>query len=196
METVCLDDTLVKYLDSFNLTFDDAEKIASKFYPLSLRKGETFCKRGQNLNSMGILLNGLLYASYNISETKEKVSRFFYVPDNFIVSSFESFTQRERAKETITALESSQLLCVSFDDCEQLYKEIPSMNTIGRKLAEQSYIKAMYRIYCLHAFDAKQRIQHFYKEHRQLILRVQVGHIASYLDMNRNRYTEIVKQLK
>lgn len=188
-----LNDNFIKYLCTFQLSEKEIRKINSKFFPLLLKKRETFCEIGQHCNCLGILMEGLLYASYKNSETEEIVSRFFYVPDNFIVSSFESFFHRVEVNETITAIEDSQFFCISHDDLETLYKEVPQMNSIVRKLVEQSYVKAMQRLYILQTMDPKQRVEKFFTEHRQLIGRLQVYHISSYLAMHRNRYTEYIK---
>ncbi len=158
-----------------------------------LRKGQTFIIKGRICNKIGILSEGLLYAFYDNKKTgKEITSRFFYLPKNPVVTSFESFHLVLPSNETIKALEDSFLLCFDRESIKHLYSTIPELSEIGRKIAEDSYIMALRRIHSLQALDNKGRIIDCLKNQPELFNRIQRQQLASYLGVNRNAITELL----
>ena len=184
------------FLIDVNISEKEAKQIVSFFKLVTLEKDEEFCKKGQVNTKLGILLSGLLYATYETPKKSDEVSRFFFLPENFIVSDFESFTRSTPAKETIIAIEKSELLVISYADMRKLYKAVPIMNYVGRKIAELSYIRAMHRIYDLQVLHAEGRVKKFFKDHPSFYNRVGKQEIASYLRMNRNLITKYFKPEK
>lgn len=184
------------FLKDVRLTEKEAKQIVSFFKLITIEKDEVFCKKGQVNTKLGILLSGLLSASYETPKQNDEISRFFFLPENFIVSDFESFTKSVPARETIVALERSELLVITYADMRKLYKAVPKMNYIGREVAEISYIRAMHRIYDLQVLNAEGRVKKFFKDHPSFYNRVGKQEIASYLRMNRNLITKYFKPEK
>lgn len=166
---------------------NNIEKIISVLKPLKLKKGEVFSQSGKRTDKLGIMVDGLLIAKYERSNSiNEIVSRFYYSPRNIIVASFESFYSGNKSNETIEALEDSYLTTISRDDLYSLYNEIPEMNKIGRQLAEQSYILALQRIHQLQGMNVEERLEDFYRCHPELANRIKIQHLCSYIGTNRN----------
>ncbi len=181
------------FLKDVRITEKEAKQIVSFFKLVTIEKDEVFCKKGQVNTKLGILLSGLLSASYETPKQNYEISRFFFLPENFIVSDFESFTKSTPAKETIVALEKSEMLVITYGDMRKLYKAVPKMNYIGREVAELSYIRAMHRIYDLQVLNAEGRVKKFFQDHPSFYNRVGKQEIASYLRMNRNLITKYFK---
>ena len=175
------------------LSEKEAEKIASFFEIQTVEKNEIFSHKGQPCKKLGVLVSGLLCASYDTPKKTNEISRFMFLPDDFIVADFESFTREIPARETITAIEKSELLVISYENVLKLYKAVPKMNYIGREIAEHAYIKAMHRIYDLQVLKAEDRVEKFFKSHPSFYNRVGKQEIASYLRMNRNLITKYFK---
>lgn len=184
------------FLKDVRMTEKEAKQIVSFFKLVTIEKDEVFCKKGQVNTKLGILLSGLLYASYETPKQNDEISRFFFLPENFIVSDFESFTKSVPARETIVAIEKSEMLVITYGDMRKLYKAVPKMNYIGREVAELSYIRAMHRIYDLQVLNAEGRVKKFFKDHPSFYNRVGKQEIASYLRMNRNLITKYFKPEK
>jgi CRP-like cAMP-binding protein len=178
---------LKELLGKNGIATEHIEKISSVLQPMQLKKGDTFSQIGKRADKLGILIDGLLVAKYEMSNSAEEIiSRFFYSPRNIIVASFESFYSGTKSNETIEAIEDSYLTTVTSEDLNRLYKQIPEMNKIGRLLAEQSYILALQRIHQLQAMSVEERLKDFYLCHPQLANRVKVQHLCSYIGTNRN----------
>lgn len=187
------DGLLLDYLKKFNLSQSTINVIQNKITYQLIKKEERFSSYGKVCKKIGVLLNGLLYASYQPDgDKKEIVSRFFYLPKNLIVSSFESFHTGKPANESITAIEDSFLVCLEKDVLNDLYKTNPEINYVGRQIAEQSYIHALQRIHDLQTMDGRQRVRDFLKSNPELFNRVQKQQMASYLGMNRNALTRFL----
>jgi hypothetical protein len=139
-------------------------------------------------------MHGLLYAAYDDEKLEnEKVSRFFYSPNQLIITSFESFKTQQRANEHITAIEPSYLFCISREGLDELYRLVPEMNFIGRMIAEQSYIQALQRVHTLQALNVEQRLDDFFQRHPGLFNRIQRQHLTSYAGVNRNALATYLK---
>lgn len=184
------------FLKDVRISEKEAKQIVSFFKLVTIEKDEVFCKKGQVNTKLGILLSGLLSASYETPKQSDEISRFFFLPENFIVSDFESFTKSIPAKETIVALEKSEMLVITYGDMRKLYKAVPKMNYVGREVAELSYIRAMHRIYDLQVLNAEGRVKKFFQDHPSFYNRVGKQEIASYLRMNRNLITKYFKPEK
>jgi CRP/FNR family transcriptional regulator, anaerobic regulatory protein len=186
---------IAKILTDFNVTQNDLNIISKRLRFEHLKKGDIFCKCGKTCDKLGLLIKGLLMAKFDTENGKFNVSRFFFSPDNMIVTSFESFKSRKPADESIIALDDSILIYLTFSDIEQLYTSIPSLNKVARHFAEQSYITALGRIHDLQVLNNEKRIEKFYKKNRELYNKINKIHIASYLGVNRNDLTKIIAKL-
>ncbi len=186
---------ITKLLIKYGLTFNQIQEISSKLIPIFLKKGDIFIKYGEKTQRLGILFNGLLYAIYLSDDGQEWISRFFYFPNNFIVSSHECFFFDKNSSEKIIAYENSQLLSITKKDLEDLMKNNSQFERIVRILAEESYIQALNRIHALQSLTAEQRIKKFISEHKDLMTKVQRNYIASYLGIHRNILTRILNKL-
>ena len=189
------DDQLIEYLKRFKLSQEAIKLIRRKITPVHLHKGEMFNLHGKTCKRIGLLVSGLLYASYQPEDSADEiVSRFFYAPDNMIVTSFESFHTEKPSNESIIAIEESFLICLDRKDLYELYENNPEINYVGRQLAEQSYIQALRRVHDLQTMNARQRVKDFLKKHPELFNRVQRQQMASYLGMNRNALTKFLNE--
>lgn len=185
---------LTQFLASYNVEPEAIEFLRTKLTSERLRKGDEFSIQGKICDKIGILVAGLLYASFQPeNEEDEKVSRFFYSPRNIIVTSFESFNEVRPSSESIIALEDSFLLCISREDLNRLYELSPEVNTIGRKLAEESYIQLFRRARALQTLDGEDLIKDFWETHPELVNHpsISLQQIASYLGIHRNTYRRL-----
>jgi CRP-like cAMP-binding protein len=184
-----------KLLNESGFTLDQINEISSRLKPLTLKKGDLFLRINEKTQKIGILLNGLLYASYMSEEGDEWISRFYYHPDNIILSNHESFYQNKTSTENIIAYEDCNILVISRTDLYSLLKKFSILESVVRSIAEESYINAIRRIHYLQSLTAKQRIEKFLKEHPDLFNRIKRQHIASYLGIHRNVFTRILNEI-
>jgi len=160
-----------------------------------LKKGESFVKYGEQNRKLGLLLTGLMYATYISENGQEWISRFYYTPDNSIVSSHETFISGKKSPEWIRAYEDSELVYIERSEYEELLDKSPAFERMARVMAEESYVQALKRVHSLQSLSASQRVKNFMKEHHEIVSRVQRQHVASYLGIHRNIFTRILNRI-
>lgn len=160
-----------------------------------MKKGESFVKYGEQNRKLGLLLAGLMYATYISENGQEWISRFYYTPDNSIVSSHETFISGKKSPEWIRAYEDSELVYIERSEYEDLLDQSPAFERMARIMAEESYVQALKRVHSLQSLSASQRVKNFMKEHHEIVSRVQRQHVASYLGIHRNIFTRILNRI-
>ena len=184
-----------KVISRYNLTLELISKLQLRHDPVFLLKGDTFLDYGQQTNKIGILVSGLLYATYISESGTEWISRFFFPPNNFIVSNHRGFYSGNDSAESIKAYEDSELLYFNKDEFKELLDAEPMFERTVRILAEESYIQAMDRIHSFQSLNAEQRIRKFFNENPELGAKLQRQHIASYLGIHRNILTRFLYKI-
>lgn len=178
-----------KVISRYHITLELLKNHKLKNKPLVLKKGESFLNYGEKIHKIGILITGLLYSTYLSENGIEWISRFFYPPNNFIISNHRSFYQGKTSNESIRAYEDSELIIIEREEFKHLLDSDRKFERTVRILAEESYIQAMERIHSFQSLNAEQRIRKFFDEYHELGKKLQRQHIASYLGIHRNILT-------
>jgi len=184
-----------RFLSGYEQTLDQLRDFFSEREPVVIKKGESFIRYGEQNRRMGLLLNGLMYATYLSENGQEWISRFYYTPGNSIVSSYETFVSARKSPEWIRAYEDSELIIIERSEYEDLLDQSPAFERMVRIMAEESYIQALKRVHSLQSLSASQRVKSFMKEHSEIVSRVQRQHVASYLGIHRNIFTRILNSI-
>ena len=184
-----------KIISRYNLTLAQIKELPLKNKSVILKKGGSFIDYGEKTKKIGFLISGLLYATYISANGVEWVSRFFYPPENFIVSNHEGFYFGEDSTECIRAYEDSELIFIEKAEFKNLLDNNRDFERTVRILAEESYIQAMARIHSFQSLDAEQRIRKFFTENPELGKKLQRQHIASYLGIHRNILTRFLYKI-
>ncbi len=121
-----------KVISRYNLTLNLLSTLDLKNKPVQFKKGESFIDYGEQAKKIGILINGLLYASYVSDSGIEWISRFFFPPNNFIVSNHRGFYSGQSSSESIKAYEDSELLCIEKEEFKTLARYQSQIRTYGK----------------------------------------------------------------
>jgi CRP-like cAMP-binding protein len=184
-----------KVISRYKLTLELLQKVELKNKLSVLKKGESFIDYNEKTQKIGILISGLLYSTYMAESGTEWVSRFFFPPNNFIVSNHRSFYLGKNSSESIRAYEESELICIEKEEFKYLLDNNPKFERTVRILAEESYIQALERIHSFQSLNAEQRIRKFFDEYPELGKKLQRQHIASYLGIHRNILTRFLYKI-
>ena len=184
-----------KVISRYKLTLDVIDQLNLKNKPVVLHKGESFIGYGEKTKRIGILLSGLLYATYISDNGSEWISRFFLPPNNFIVSNHEGFYFGKDSTESIRAYEDSELIYIEKEEFKNLLDSNRRFERTVRILAEESYIQSMARVHSFQSLNAEQRIRKFFSENPELGMKLQRQHIASYLGIHRNILTRFLYKI-
>jgi CRP/FNR family transcriptional regulator, anaerobic regulatory protein len=143
------------------------------------------------LKEGSLVISGLV-RSYYLNEEKEITSRI--MDEGFIITSWISFYTRKPGNEYLETIEDTILACVHYNDIQNLYEEFPEFNIIGRKQVEYSFYMSELRTRMLHKHTAEEKYKFFLENHPNLLQRVALKHVATYLGMNEETLSRVRSQ--
>ncbi|RZJ82230.1 MAG: Crp/Fnr family transcriptional regulator [Flavobacterium sp.] len=183
---------LVEQFKKYGAISSIAEKaIEQKTKIFAKKKNDHFLKEGQLLSSYFVVQKGV-FRAYIHRDGKEV--NVWFGQENQIFGSIMPMYANRPSPENIQFLEDSEVYAISVDDLENLYKLHPELNLIGRKIAEEVCIILEDRIVSLHTESAPERYQSLIKEHPNLLNRINLGHIASYVGVTQETLSRIRKR--
>lgn len=145
-------------------------------------------KEGEVNNHICMVVDGLVRAYY-LNKGREITSRF--MDEGFIITSWISFYTRRPGDEYLETQEDTTLACVHYNDIQSLYEEFPEFNIIGRKQVEYSFYMSELRTRMLRKHTAEEKYKFFLDNHPNLMKRVTLKHIATYLGMNEETLSRV-----
>lgn len=158
-----------------------------------LAKGEYWLRAGQISSEIAFLMNGVMRA-YHLANDKEYTSYFNFEHRNPFVASYTSFIRRVPSMENIHTLTDCHLITIGYNDLENLYKNYPAIDRLGRKMAEYNYMLALERIYSLQHKSAAERYNDLLSIYPLLVNMVPHHYIASYLGITAESLSRIRKE--
>jgi len=108
-----------------------------------------------------------------------------------LATSYYSFISRKPSPERIEALEDTHWEALSYSDIEVLYQKFPPTERAGRKILEAYYAQLEERWLSLQLNTAAERYKRLLDQRPQLLQRVSLGKIASYLGMKQETLSRI-----
>ncbi len=157
------------------------EIIDRETFPVTTLKGKFLLKPGNNTGEfLYLIIKGVMRAY--IKEDGKEITTWIN-EENEIVGSIRSLGLYRPSDEYLQAIEDTQLIGIPYRMIEQLYDTYPEANIIGRKILEESYRDAEERAYISRIPSAEKKYKRFIETRPQLVNRVSLKYIASYLGM-------------
>jgi CRP-like cAMP-binding protein len=183
---------LLLFLNSIHpLNPNTQDYLIEKLKWIEVPKKNFILKEGHICFNIYFINTGLLRCFYT-KEDKEISSWFMKEGD--VIISVESFFNQLESKENIQALEDCLLFYVSYDELQYAYKNFPDFNTIGRILTQKYYQLSEQRLYSLRMQRAVERYLFLVDHFPQIIQRVPLKYIASYLGITEETLSRIRAQ--
>lgn len=180
---------LLFFLNSIHpLNKDTRNFLISKLQFVEISKKSFLLKEGNVCREIYFVSKGLLRCFY-IKHDKEISSWFMREGD--VIISVESFFKQTESQEQIQALEDSSLYYISYDEMQFAFANFSDFNTIGRILTEKYYVLSEQRLYSLRMRRASERYLFLLNHFPQILLRVPLKYIASYLGITEETLSRI-----
>lgn len=155
--------------------------IENKVQKMELPKKHILLKKGKVCNYLYFVQKGL--ARNFFEEENKELTNDIMIEGELLVS-FSSFISRQPSIETIELLEDSILYAIHYDDLQTLYETYPMMERTGRMIAEHHYSSLAMKSYRLKFSNSTERYEALFNSKIEIIRRVPIGIIASYLGMS------------
>lgn len=131
------------------------------------------------------------YSSHNGNEIT-----FWFGTEGQAVISMKSYVENQPGYEDIELLEDCELLELKTSDLKELFETDIHIANWGRRFAEKELIKTEERLISSQFRTATERYMQLMKENPDLLKRVQLGHIASYLGITPVSLSRIRAEIK
>ncbi|CAN1210882.1 Crp/Fnr family transcriptional regulator [Tumidithrix helvetica PCC 7403] len=179
--TVEMHEKLLKCLNQiYPLTLKQQEEICNLFEFQDLPKDTILLKCGEICNHTHFIVEGAARSSYT-KEGKEFVTWLGF--EGEFVHSAHSFLLRVPSLESIILTSDSKLLSLSYANLQLLYEKDLIWNKVGRLLYEMHYITLQSRLNSHLFMSAAERYDQISVRHPNILDRVKLVHLASYLGM-------------
>jgi len=131
----------------------------------------------------------------NIYFVEEGLLRIYYIKDgrditesfqaeNSLVARADSLFDAKPSKKGIQAIENSKLVAINSAKLFALYDEYPDIERLFRKVYEQAYVNTVERIESIQFFTAEERYRKIMETSSDILLRIPLKYIASYLGIS------------
>lgn len=167
-------------------------EISSCFKEKRLSKGEYLFRQGQTSHHIYFICSGLIRNYY--LKNGEEITRHF-AQENELLSAYVSFLTQTPTFEYVHALEECQLLEISYVDLQYLYTSHPVWGNFVRQLLEKVYIETTKRIEGFICKTAEERYLDLITRRPDLMQRVSLQHLATYLGITPVSLSRIRKNI-
>jgi CRP-like cAMP-binding protein len=177
------------------ITISDEElsRCIEFFVHKKIRRKQFLLWEGDVCRTIGFVTKGCL-RNYSVDHKGEEHVIQFAVED-WWVSDLYSFLSATPAKESIDALEDSELLVLDRTSRDALFEAVPKLERFFRLLLEANLVATRKRVASLISDSAEQRYLDFLKTYPNLVERLPQNQIASFLGITPQSLSRIRKEL-
>lgn len=174
------------------LSKEAQDYLSDKIYHCRIRKNDLLISAGTVCSSIFYVHRGILrgYVKEGIKEITTWISG-----ERELITSITGFDQQRPALENIQAIEDCELIGLKHEDLEYLYENFPEANIIGRKVLQQYYRDAEERAFIARLTEATAKYKRFIATKSNMLNRVPLKFIASYLGMTLETLSRIRSKL-
>ncbi|MEL6536852.1 MAG: Crp/Fnr family transcriptional regulator [Bacteroidota bacterium] len=185
---------IAKYLARFGITHK--EEVASITQHMDLME----CKKGQVLLQEGTLARACYFIiqgcirQYQLVNGEEKCLDFFLEDSAVIV--YDSYLHGKVSQYALACVEDSILLAGTREQEEALMKEHPRLQFFTHRFLTEDYNKVQNRLASFVNLSAEERYQWVEENHPQLLNRVPLRYLASYIGVTPESFSRIRKRIQ
>lgn len=167
-----------------------ANKLKNYVSVLNCPKGHMLIKAGCVERKLYFIKKGIVRA---FSESEKGEITFWFGEEGETAISMNGYVQNKRGYENIQLLEECELYELDIKDLNYLYENDIHIANWGRKFAENEILKMEDRIISRELLEASERYKLLLINSPNLIRRVPLKHIASYLGITQVSLSRIRK---
>lgn len=157
-----------------------------------VRKGEHFIEEGKTYKEIGFVLSGL-FRAYYLKDGEELNCNFYF--EGQWPKAYHNFLAQTPSRMWVQAIEDSEIILISYDHLQFLFRESRSWERFGRVATEKAFVAAQLRNETLLLDTAEERYLNVQRLHPELMERVPLYHIASYIGIRQPSLSRIRSRL-
>lgn len=181
------------YITSVVPMDDDTFNLSVPFLKvISIDKGQHFVNAGIVCKQIAYIDKGI-FRIYHLKDGVE-VNTCFCI-ENSITSAFSSFASGTESEQSIQALENCVIVSLSKENLLNLYKSSPIWQSVGMLMTEKECLRLSNRASSLSFETALEKYKNILQFQPELIRRVSLQNIASYIGVSRETLSRIRKKI-
>jgi CRP-like cAMP-binding protein len=170
---------LLQYFNQFLKLSKEAELALLEISgELKVKKNTVIQDVGQTCKTIYFIKRGVARIYY-FKEDLEITESFAF--ENNLLARVESLFRNKPSKKAIQLLEDSELIAINANLLFRLYDQFPEIERLLRLIFESAYVDTVNRIETIQFQSAEERYQMLLNESSDVIKRVPLKYIASYL---------------
>lgn len=170
-----------------------AETLAAACSPVEKPKGTLLFRAGRLESEIYFIEKGIVRA---FCDQADHEVTFWFGQEGAVVLSYNSYIHNKPGYEFVELLENASLFRLSCDALQHLFLRDIHIANWGRKMAEKELVRTEERLISRQFRTAAERYAELLQQTPELLQRVQLGHIASYLGINQVTLSRIRAQVK
>lgn len=173
-------------------TEQDWHIFSSKLIKQKFPKKALILKKGQIENYLSFVEKGAV--RYYIPRESNDVTLEFTFENEFI-GAYDSFLTRKPSAYNVETITPTILWRLTYNDAQIIYRETEKGNMIGRLASEAMFLEKCKRELSLLTDSAEQRYLNLFKEQPNIIKKIALRHIASYIGITPQALSRIRKRI-
>lgn len=185
----------IEYVLQFgDLNQQQIDLISKKATEVVLKKEAYFSEAGKIANEVGFVLDGIVRVCY-YNNKGEEITKYF-IDENNIVVDMESFDNDICSNAYVQAVTDCKMLVFAKKDWRELLEIIIPWNAIVNKIISKALRQKVERRSPLVSEDATTRYLMFLQIYPNVVNRVPLSYVASYLGITQSSLSRIRKNIR
>ncbi|MCI1780013.1 MAG: cyclic nucleotide-binding domain-containing protein [Bacteroidales bacterium] len=173
---------------------EDWQYVRSQLGIRQFSKNDYYLNAGETERRIGFITRGS-FKWYYINNKGEEINFYFFFDNDFVVD-FGSFLTQTPSRQYIRAMEDSEVILLpEYEKIIEAYEFSHKWSEFGRKIAESVYLISSNRVQDLLFKSAEERYLQLLEEHPDILRRVSLSNIASFLGIQGPSLSRIRKRI-
>lgn len=170
-------------------------RMADEFWHVrTIARHELFTFQHSVCRHVAFILKGI-FRVYYVDPRTDQEHNLYFISENTFLTSLKSLLTKTTCPYIIEALEDAELFVIEHEQLQQLYQKAHGWERFGRLLAEQYFLANQTRSESLLMQTAEERYMNLVESQPNILNRVSLGHIASYLGIKGPSLSRIRAQI-
>jgi CRP-like cAMP-binding protein len=180
---------IIKYFNRHHaLSLETNDILMSVFKQQKHPKGKILLMPENRSDKLIFIESGLIRLYY---QKDDKDITFLFIGENSFSMPIDSIIYNQPSKYGWQVVEDCTLRTISYKEFEKLLIKIPAFESITREVLFEGLKMISDKLYALQFQTAEQRYQYMMEIYPNILLRVPLGHIASYLGITQQTLSVI-----
>ncbi|SEW42077.1 Crp/Fnr family transcriptional regulator [Chitinophaga arvensicola] len=182
------------FLESFHpVPAEDWQLLSAGLSVSPVKEGAVLLREGKIARELYFICDGILRLVKRTPEGEDIT--MFFLKENKCAVVLDSFSQEIPSQYSLEAACDAMVIALRKDYLLRLYEEIPYLRSLVDSITQQGLLEKIHTRNAYMGLDATRRYQHFLEQEPDIVARVPLSDIASFLGITQQSLSRIRKNL-